>query len=138
MLLPYELNLNASESAFIREHISEISDMGFDIEEINTNSFSVSAIPVDLPRIDVEAFFNLVLSDIDGYRAIKIDDVLKDKLASTACKAAVKGGMDLTKDEALELLKQMDGDMSLKCPHGRPVVIKLTRTDLEKLFKRIV
>ena len=88
--------------------------------------------------INLEAFFNQILADIDGYRGIKMEEVLKDKLATAACKAAVKGGMDLTTDEALELLRQMDGDMSLKCPHGRPVVIKLTRADLEKLVKRIV
>ena len=138
MLLPYELHLNAMEAAFLREKLSEISEIGFDIKENGINSFSITAIPVDLQHINLEAFFNQVLAEIDGYRGIKMEEVLKDKLATTACKAAVKGGMDLTTGEALELLKQMDGDMSLKCPHGRPVVIKLTRADLEKLFKRIV
>ena len=138
MLLPYELHLNAMEAAFLREKLAEISEIGFDIIENGVNSFSITAIPVDLQHINLEAFFNQILADIDGYRGIKMEEVLKDKLASAACKAAVKGGMDLTTDEALELLRQMDGDMSLKCPHGRPVVIKLTRADLEKLFKRIV
>ena len=138
MLLPYELHVNAMEAAFLREKLSEITEIGFDIVESGANSFAISAIPVDLPHINLESFFNQVLADIDGYRGIKLEEVLKDKLATAACKAAVKGGMDLTTDEALELLKQMDGDMSLKCPHGRPVVIKLTRADLEKLFKRIV
>ena len=138
MLLPYELHVNAMEAAFLREKLSEITEIGFDIVESGVNSFAISAIPVDLPHINLESFFNQVLADIDGYRGIKLEEVLKDKLATAACKAAVKGGMDLTTDEALELLKQMDGDMSLKCPHGRPVVIKLTRADLEKLFKRIV
>lgn len=138
MLLPYELSVNAVEGAFIREKLTEITEIGFDIQENGLNSFAVTAIPADLPRIDIQAFFGQILSDIDGYKAIKIDELLKDKLATTACKSAVKGGMDLSKDEAVELLRQMDGDMSLKCPHGRPVVIKLTRTDLEKLFKRIV
>jgi DNA mismatch repair protein MutL len=67
-----------------------------------------------------------------------LEDILKDKLASAACKAAVKGGMDLTRAEVESLLVQMDGDMGLKCPHGRPVVVKMTRTQLEKMFKRIV
>ena len=138
MLLPYELKVNALEGALIRERLAKITEIGFDIEENGLNSFAVTAIPADLPRIDIQAFFEQILRDIDGYRAIKIDELLKDKLATTACKAAVKGGMDLSKEEAVELLRQMEGDMSLKCPHGRPVVIKLTRTDLEKLFKRIV
>jgi DNA mismatch repair protein MutL len=75
---------------------------------------------------------------VGGYRAIKLEDILKDKLASAACKAAVKGGMDLTEAEIEALFVLMDGDMGLKCPHGRPVVVKMTKTQLEKMFKRIV
>ena len=53
-------------------------------------------------------------------------------------KAAVKGGMDLTREEIDALFALMDGDMGLKCPHGRPVVVKMSRTEIEKMFKRIV
>ena len=65
-------------------------------------------------------------------------DVLKDKLASAACKAAVKGGEQLTDGEVLALLRRMDGNMGLKCPHGRPVAVHIARSEIEKLFKRIV
>ena len=65
-------------------------------------------------------------------------DILKDKIASAACKAAVKGGMDLTREEIDALFASMNGDMGLKCPHGRPVVVKMSRTEIEKMFKRIV
>ena len=75
---------------------------------------------------------------MNGYRSIKLEDILKDKLATSACKAAVKGGMDLTKEEVDALFAMMDGDMRLKCPHGRPVVVKWTKKELEKMFKRIV
>ena len=138
MLLPYPLNLNAFESAFIRERLQDIRDMGFDIEESSENSFTVTAVPLDLQYIDLGRFFNDILGDISGYRAIKLVDLLKDKLATAACKAAVKGGMDLTREEIDSLFKMMDGDMGLKCPHGRPVVVKMTKTELEKMFKRIV
>lgn len=138
MLLPYKLDLNAFESAFIAEHLEEIREMGFEIEEFGDNSFKVSAIPLDLQHIDLASFFNDILGDISGYRSIKLKDLLKDKLASAACKAAVKGGMDLTREEIDALFVMMDGDMGLKCPHGRPVVVKLSRTELEKMFKRIV
>ena len=139
MLLPYELRLNAFESEFIREHLEDIRDMGFviDVGEAS-NSYNISAIPVDLQHIDLNSFFNDILSDISGYRSIKLVDILKDKLASAACKAAVKGGMDLTREEIDALFALMDGDMGLKCPHGRPVVVKMTKTELEKMFKRIV
>ncbi len=138
LLLPYELHLNAFEAAFMRERMAEICAIGFEIEDCGENEFKVHAIPVDIPKIDVESFFNHVLSDINGYRAIKLEDIVKDKLASEACKAAIKGGMDISRREIDELFKQMDGDMGLKCPHGRPVVVKITKTQLEKMFKRIV
>ena len=138
MLVPFELKLNAFESDFIRERMNDIIEMGFDIQEDTATSFKISAVPVDLQTIDLTKFFNEILSDVGGYRAIKLVDILKDKLASAACKAAVKGGMDLTLREIDELFRMMDGDMGLKCPHGRPVVVKMTRTQLEKMFKRIV
>ena len=138
MLLPYVLNLNAFESAFIREKMENIREMGFDIDEFGNNAFKVSAVPLDLQSIDLALFFNEILGDISGYRSIKLEDLLQDKLATAACKAAVKGGMDLTREETDRLFRLMDGNMGLKCPHGRPVVVKMTKTELEKMFKRIV
>ena len=138
MLVPYEIKLNAFESAFMRERMEDIRQMGFDITEYSENLFKVYAVPVELQTIDLGKFFNDVLAEINGYRAIKLEEILKDKLASAACKAAVKGGMDLTRGEIDELFKLMDGDMGLKCPHGRPIVVKMTKKQLEKMFKRIV
>ncbi|MBQ8395163.1 MAG: DNA mismatch repair endonuclease MutL [Clostridia bacterium] len=138
MLLPYELQLNAFECEFIREHLTEIAEMGFDLSDEENNTWKVTAIPLDLQNIDLGAFFHDILGDIGGYRAIKLTDILKDKLASAACKAAVKGGMDLTREEIDALFAMMDGDMGLKCPHGRPVVVKMSKTEIEKMFKRIV
>lgn len=138
MLLPYELSVNAFEYEFLRERIEDIRAIGFDISENGSNGFTVSAVPLDLQSIDLRAFFGDILGDIDGYRSVKLVDILKDKLATAACKAAVKGGMDLTREEISALFAMMDGDMGLKCPHGRPVVVKLTRAELEKMFKRIV
>lgn len=138
MLVPYEMKLNAFESAFLRERLEDIRQMGFDVVEYEENLFKVYAVPLDLQYIDLGKFFNDILAEINGYRAIKLEEIIKDKLASAACKAAVKGGMDLTESEIDALFKLMDGDMGLKCPHGRPVVAKMTKKQLEKMFKRIV
>ena len=138
MLVPFQIRLNAFEATFIREHIDDLWDMGFKLRDWGETGFEVYEIPVDLRDIDLNKFFNEVLSDVNGYRAIKLEDILKDKLASAACKAAVKGGMDITRKEVEELLSKMQGDMTLKCPHGRPVVVKMTKKQIEKMFKRIV
>ena len=136
MLLPYELKLNAFEAAFIEERIEDIRAMGFEIHAAENNTFFISAVPADLQKIRIDVFFNEILGDVSGFRSIKLADLLKDKLAMAACKAAVKGGMDITQTEIDKLFEMMDGNMGLKCPHGRPVVTKISRVELEKMFKR--
>ena len=79
-----------------------------------------------------------MLSDLKNLKDIKLEDILKDKIATTACKHAVKGGMQLTDAEVSELFKMLKGNMGLKCPHGRPVCVTMTKKDIEKMFKRIV
>ncbi len=138
MLVPYLLNVTPQEFSFLYGNLETLRSLGFDIEEFGGTSFKVSALPVDLNGMRLDEFFAEVLSQLDSLRAIRLTDILKDKLASAACKAAVKGGERLTDEEVRALMEKMDGDMSLKCPHGRPVAVKLTKTEVEKIFKRIV
>ncbi len=138
MLLPYIMRMNAFESQFMRENMGALNEMGFVIEENPECCFRVIEIPIDLQTIDLTRFLHNILAEINNLRAIKLEDLVKDRLASAACKAAVKAGMDLTVAEIDALFKLMDGDMNLKCPHGRPVVVKMTKQQLEKMFKRIV
>ncbi len=138
MLAPYLVSVNAQEYAFLEKNLPILRDLGFEIEEFGGNSFKVSAVPVDLQNIKLSAFFGEVLAEVNSLRAIKLTELIKDRLASAACKAAVKGGEKLTESEVQSLMQKMDGDMGLKCPHGRPVAVKMTRTEIEKMFKRIV
>ncbi len=138
MLAPYVAELNAQEHAFLAKNYDILREIGFEIEDFGGTSAKISAVPSDLMGMDLAAFLREVLASMESLRAIKLSDLLKDKLASAACKAAVKGGERLTEAEARSLLEKMDGDMGLKCPHGRPVAVHLTRYELEKLFRRIV
>lgn len=138
MLVPYVLHLNREEYAFIEEHLGEISDIGFEIEEFGGESFRVSAVPLDLQDIDLASFFGDLLGEVGALRGIRLSELLRDKIAMTACKHAVKGGMVLTDSEKEKLFEMLRGDMGLKCPHGRPIAVRLTKTEIEKMFKRIV
>lgn len=138
MLVPYKIRLNAYESAFIRSQKDIIEDIGFSLEENVECTFEVTQIPLDLHNIDLDKFFHKILADMAEYKSIKLEDIIRDKLASAACKAAVKAGMDLSRDEVNKLFELMNGDMGLKCPHGRPVVVKMTKTQIEKMFKRLL
>ncbi|MBR2903194.1 MAG: DNA mismatch repair endonuclease MutL [Clostridia bacterium] len=138
MIAPFMLELNAFEGEFIREHLSYIREMGIDIEEFGDTSFKISAVPTDLPKLDLSRFFHALLGEVNGIRAIRMPDLIRDKLAAAACKAAVKGGQRLTMSEMDTLWDKLDGNMGLKCPHGRPIVAKLSKTQIEKMFKRLV
>ena len=138
MLMPYILTVNAQEFSFLTSQFEALRALGFDIDEFGGTSVKVSAVPLDLFGMDIEAFFREVLSSMESLRAIRLSDIARDKLATMACKAAVKGGERLTEEEAKRLLLDMDGDMGLKCPHGRPAVVRMKKSDFEKLFKRIV
>lgn len=138
MLMPYILTVNAQEFSFLTSQFEALRALGFDIDEFGGTSVKVSAVPLDLFGMDLEAFFREVLSSMESLRAIRLSEIARDKLATMACKAAVKGGERLTEEEAKRLLSDMDGDMGLKCPHGRPAVVRMKKSDFEKLFKRIV
>ncbi len=138
MLVPFVITLNAPEFAFIKKQFPILEGIGFEIGEFGGTSVKVSAVPADLQHIDLNEFFNEILSSMESLRAVKLTNLLKDKLASAACKAAVKGGEKLTEEEVRALLEKMNGDMGLKCPHGRPVAVLVKKSELEKLFKRIV
>lgn len=138
LLVPYTFETNPSETPFIESKIPLLRSMGFGISPFGTGAFRIDEVPVDLQEINVEKFFGEILERIDDLKEIKLEDILKDKIAMTACKHAIKGGMQLTEDEINALFKMLDGDTGLKCPHGRPVCVTLSKRDIEKMFKRIV
>ena len=138
MLVPYILDLNTAEAAFIEQNIRLIRAMGFGIEPFGMTSYRIGEVPLDLQEIDLKAFFDDLLSDIEGLKSISIEDVMREKIASTACKHAIKGGMELTEAERDKLMDMIKGDVGLKCPHGRPVCVQLSKKQIEKMFKRIV
>ena len=70
--------------------------------------------------------------------SITIEGLLKEKIAQKACKASIKAGDKLSKNDTEILLNMLKGNLGLKCPHGRPICVKISKTEIEKWFKRIV
>lgn len=138
MLVPYIFMVNSEEKQFIENNLSLIWDMGFTIEPFGSNSYRVNEIPTDLASLNLESFFTELLSDVSELKNVRLTDIMKDKIAQTACKHAVKGGDMLTESEREKLMEMLNGDMGLKCPHGRPICVKLSKSAIEKMFKRIV
>ena len=138
MLLPYVLTVNAQEADFLTDHSKVLEEIGFECEQFGSNSFKISTVPMELQDVSLADFFAEVLRNVGTLKGIRLSELLRDKLAMTACKHAVKGGMALTDSEKSKLFEMLGGDMGLKCPHGRPIAVKLSRYEIEKMFKRIV
>ena len=135
-LMPYIFMVNAEEQEFIEKNMQTIWKMGFTVEPFGSHSYRVFEIPADLPKLNVKEFFDELLSNVGNLKNIEYVDILKDKIAQTACKHAIKAGDVLTDDERDKLFSMLKGNMGLKCPHGRPICVMLTKKELEKMFKR--
>lgn len=138
LLLPYILNVNNNEFNFLSEKCDVLLNMGIEISEFGRNSFKISAIPTYLSEINLQKFFDDVLSDLDGFKTLTAKELLMEKFAQKACKAAIKSGDKLSQSEIEIISDKIKQNMGLKCPHGRPVVIKISRLEIDKWFKRIV
>ncbi len=139
LLLPYTIDVNHQEEQFLNENIEMLRSLGFDIEPFGSLSFKISAIPSILPDLNVQNFFSNFLANLNNYTQMKSIDLIRDDLAEKACKHAVKGGDDLDKEELIKLVRGVgDGNVTMQCPHGRPFLVKFTRKDIDKWFRRIV
>ncbi|MBO7377479.1 MAG: hypothetical protein J6U35_01220 [Clostridia bacterium] len=137
LLVPFVIDLNAVEDGYFRTRRSYIEELGFTIEDFGRNSYKITEVPLEISDINIGAFIGDVLAD-NSLKQEKIPDIIREKLCQRACKAAIKAGYDLSEGEIRELILKMKGDMGMKCPHGRPVAVKITRAEIEKWFKRIV
>lgn len=139
LMFPYILSLNAIEYNLIESMLDQIRELGFEIDEFGDNTFKISSVPMLLSGLNFEDFFANFLRDVQGGVKLGSSDLIKDKLMQHSCKSAVKGGNDLSKSEIESLFEQMnDEKIPLFCPHGRPIAVRVTKTEIEKWFKRIV
>ncbi len=135
LLIPYIFNAKPDEREFILNNITEIQACGFMIEEFGSSSFKISEVPLMFANADLEQFTNSFLENLSTE---KIDiKFIKEKIAKAACKAAVKAGNKLLPDDIEYLKKNLDKSEVFRCPHGRPVIVKITKREIEKWFKRV-
>ncbi len=133
------ITLSPSELATVKEYIDNFKEIGYEIDEFGGFDISLRAVPMDLYGKEPKELFLDILDELSEGRVNGIPEVINAKLASMACKAAVKGNMSMSEPEVKELLKELlTLDNPYNCPHGRPTIITMTRTEIEKRFKRIV
>ena len=136
---PIIVTLTEVEQNVLNEHMEEFRGIGFDIEEFGGKEYKINAIPNIFPSIPKAELFNEMLSESTNYDVISPSELILAKVASMSCKAAIKGNMRISLLEANELFDELLSlDNPYNCPHGRPTVIKMTKQEIEKKFKRIV
>ena len=135
LLVPYIFDASIEECMLIDREISTIRDMGFDLDKFGNNTYKISSVPLILEKINLEDFVGDILKNLN--KISSNNEVVKDFFATKACKAAVKGGQELSNNEVDSLLNQIvDNKTTLLCPHGRHVCVKIEKSQIEKMFKR--
>lgn len=136
LLVPFIIAINSYEYETILPKKDYLESLGIDLT-INPGQIIIYALPTELIDIDLTEFFGEIFTDYELKRE-EVPEIIKEKLAQKACKSAIKAGMDLSQSEVDSLVKLLNGNVNLKCPHGRPIAVKITRTEIDKWFKRIV
>lgn len=139
LLIPYILETNFLESQFINDNIEVIRQMGFEIDDFGDNTYKVSSVPLLFRDVNIGEFFDGILADLNGKIVATKDQSIRDYIAKSACKSAVKGNDKLSSNEVIMLVKDLyKPNQVLLCPHGRPIIVEFSQKEIEKWFKRIV
>jgi len=136
---PVVASLSMAEQQVLEENASIFEKLGYIIENFGGKEYMLSGVPAQLPDIATkELFLEIIDGLIDNKTSITTETLLSH-VASMSCKAAVKGGNSMAEPQAHELLKELMAlENPYNCPHGRPVLVKITKRELEKKFKRIL
>lgn len=139
LLAPVVVQLSHREYSILLENAELLRQTGFEIDDYGDRSVRVSAVPVVLGVPQVRDFFGEMADRISEYRTLPTKEMRRDALVKLACRKAVKAGDTLTMDQIEALIAQMlKTGAPPTCPHGRPLVVKIEKTELDKRFRRIV
>lgn len=136
---PLIVSLNLQEEALLETNRKYFEDFGFEIEPFGGKEYCINAVPTNLYGLDEEELFLEMLDNLASEKDKDPLGIFASRLATMACKAAVKGNHQMSVQEANMLIDELlTLDNPYHCPHGRPTIISMTKTELEKKFKRIV
>ena len=139
LLIPMVLELSIDDYECYIENKSLFEESGFIIDEFGDNTISLKEVPYFLGKLDSKKLFLDMIDNLKNMGSGKTVEVKINKIASMACRAAVKANDYLTEIEMKELIEQLRYiEDPFHCPHGRPIIIKMTNYELDKKFKRIV
>ncbi|MCR5510284.1 MAG: DNA mismatch repair endonuclease MutL [Lachnospiraceae bacterium] len=127
------------EMQIIEENLGYFSELGFDLDKFGEHEIAIRSIPLDLFGNDPASLIGEIVSDLIDLKRGSTPDSIRTRIATMACKASVKGNNTMSVEEVETLLDEMlTLDNPYNCPHGRPTLITMSKTELDKRFHRIV
>jgi len=134
LLIPQKIEVTAVEKSIISENQEIFSEFGFDIDQFSDNEMLLRAVPAFDFREDVKNVLQKLFEDLKNENEIK--DLRENIIISMSCKGAVKAGQKLDMGEMRNMVRRLHEVGKYTCPHGRPIIVKLTKNDLDKMFGR--
>ena len=136
---PVIISISSKEKTILEEYIQYFEELGFALEDFGSNEIAIRTVPLDLYGQNEHDMFLSLLNELCSDVPKGKQEVIYEKIASMACKAAVKGNNRLSREEVKALIQElMTLENPYHCPHGRPTIISMTKYELEKKFKRII
>ena len=139
LMPPVVVSLSATEESVLTDNMDAFKRAGFEVENFGGSEYALRGVPVDLFGHSERELFLAVLDEMSLNPGLGTFKTIDEKIAGMACKASVKGGDRIGFEQAEKLIDELlTLDNPYNCPHGRPTIISITKTEMEKKFKRIV
>lgn len=139
LLMPEVEKLSGAEYDTLMENLELFKELGFDIDEFGALTISIRAVPAIFSAPEAPAFIHEAIGILQNKSTLTAKDVKRSSLIQSACKHAIKAGDLLTDVEINTLLEEYTNNgVPMTCPHGRPVMVRMSKAEFEKLFKRVL
>lgn len=139
LIIPIVLKYSANELLLLKEHLPSLVKFGFEIEEFGGQSLVIRTIPVWAQKLDVKLIAETILHQIILDHQIDIGKLRESVAIMMSCKGSIKANQYINEHEIKELLQSLCYcEQPYTCPHGRPIIVKMTKYEIEKMFKRVM
>lgn len=139
LMIPLKMELPAYEINLVLEKEDEFAKLGITFEQFGKNTLLIRNIPVWIPSDLQSEYLNDIFSNVINNKKANRSVILDELAMTMSCKKSIKANMNISLEEVNELLRKLDECKNpFTCPHGRPTIIKFTKYEIEKLFKRVI
>jgi DNA mismatch repair protein MutL len=140
LLIAQTVELSAGEIMMLEQKLDVLERHGFSLEPFGPSSFAITSVPALLPEGDYTQLVRQLVAELaEVDTSSRLRQHLEERLATMACHSVIRANRKLEPDEMRALLRELDQvEFATQCPHGRPVLVELSRDELERMFKRVL